>query len=221
MSRRREAGPLMQRRLPLPPAVCQTFVELLPSMGWDFTAAYAQVTGMKPGDASTRKAAAAFLSRPDVALLIRRRWSVSPDAKVTLEEANALLRALVYVDPGDFLTVDATTQRGRYLTVAEFKALPASVRRVVQHAELADLNGMPMDAVKVRLPSRLDAVKLLLGVGGLLGGEGVASAEQVASAVVDRMVEAAQRARARIEEAQKTITAKQLERPDAGVPSDV
>lgn len=211
----------MQRRLPLPPAVCQTFVELLPSMGWDFTAAYAQVTGMKPGDASTRKAAAAFLSRPDVALLIRRRWSVSPDAKVTLEEANALLRALVYVDPGDFLTVDATTQRGRYLTVAEFKALPASVRRVVQHAELADLNGMPMDAVKVRLPSRLDAVKLLLGVGGLLGGEGVASAEQVASAVVDRMVEAAQRARARIEEAQKTITAKQLERPDAGVPSDV
>jgi hypothetical protein len=198
----------MSSRLPLAAAQAKQFVELLPELGWDLTAAYAKVAGLDPKHVGTRKAAAAFTSRPDVALMIRRRWSIAPDSKVTQEEAQALLRGLIYADPGDYMVAGDGVMPGRWLNVAEFKALPKAVRCAVQSFEV-----LPNGEVRVTLPSRLDAIKLICTIGGLMGGEKERDAAEMAGALIDAVIAASQRAQQRIVEAGKSHTAKQLQLP--------
>lgn len=209
----------MSGKLPMSPDAAKRFVELLPECGWNYTAAYAKVTGMRPGDASTRKAAAAFLTRADVARMIRTRWQVAPDSKVTQNEAQALLRALVYADPGDYLTVDRLG-RGRYLTVQEFKELPQALRLVVDSFEVRTIKEDPedpesagMEVVVVTLPKRVDALKVLAAIGGLLGGEKEREGVAAAAELLGRFAGAYARARDRVIEAGKTQTARQLQLP--------
>ncbi len=209
----------MSGKLPISTDAAKQFVELLPELGWNFTAAYARVTGMKPGDAGTRKAAAHFLSRADVARMIRTRWQVAPDSKLTQEEAQGLLRALVYADPGNYLTVDRFG-RGRYLSVQEFKDLPQSLRLVVEEFEVRSIRQDPddpesadMEVVVVKLPKRVDALKVLAAIGGLLGGEKEREGAAAAAELLGRFAGAYARARDRVIEAGKTQTAKQLQLP--------
>lgn len=209
----------MSGKLPISTDQAKRFVELLPELSWNYTAAYARVTGMKPGDASTRKAAAHFLSRADVARMIRTRWQIAPDSKITQEEAQSLLRALVYADPGDYLTVDRYG-RGRYLTVQEFKDLPKALRLVVEEFEVRNIKQDPddpesadMEVVVVRLPKRVDALKVLAAIGGLLGGEKEREGAAATAELLGRFAGAYARARERVVEASKTQTAKQLQLP--------
>lgn len=198
----------MASRLPIAPEQARRFVEILPEMSWDYPGAYAKVTGMKPGKPATRKAAAAFLSHPGVARMIRSRWGVAPDSKMAEGEAQALLRAIVYADATNYMVIN--NGAARYMRLEEFQALPQAMRLCLDNVSLqAD------GTIRFDIPRRLESIKLLASISGLMNEDGDANVVKTAAAVVNAFVAAAERARELTAQAIQTRTAKQLMVPGA------